>query len=102
MHAVQSASEPMMTDARVLMSFVDAMHLPSSIDTITEARINSAIINIFISVKVPNESYQRLTVLYFGSLTCLRTAANSLRIPISLAGFAMKVGIFPPLSVSSE
>src|SRR5262249_40150314 len=39
---------------------------------------------------------------YFGSLTCLRTAAKSFVIPVRLTRLAMKDGIKPPVSVKMK
>ena len=41
----------MMMAVRVIKSLVDAMHLPSSSDTITEAAINNPVINVFIVLR---------------------------------------------------
>jgi hypothetical protein len=44
-------------------------------------------------------SYNPARNAYFGFLTCLRTASNSLLIPTRLAPLATKAGIIPPVSV---
>src|SRR5262249_45961936 len=62
--------------------------------------------SLFFPFATPNSVGSRapseIETAYFGSLTCLRTAAKSFVIPVKLTRLAMNDGINPPVSVKMK